>query len=232
MKASPKFSQASKMPCPSWSLPAIVTCPGAIGPDGSLVAACSGCYAAQGHYLFGNVKDLRQHNMEDWQREGWIAAMVAEIGKHDFFRWFDSGDVYQPLLAVKIYVVCKRTPNTRHWIPSRAHKDPRVASMLARIAELPNVVVRYSSDSTTGERLEGFAQTSTIVKDTASHNVGRMPDGRIAARCTAWQREGKCGPCRACWDKRIDIMEYPEHGNAVSPKTIARLLPERAAALA
>jgi len=228
MTASPKLSNPSKMPCQSWSLPAIITCPGAIDANGELVPACSGCYAAGGRYLFGSVDAVRQHNLTDWQHPDWTEAMVALIGDAAYFRWFDSGDIYDPELAGKILAVCLKTPQTQHWIPTRARKLPSVARILALLEELPNVAVRHSSDGVNGERLDGYANTSTIVQDSDSHNVGRMPDGRIAARCTAWQREGKCGSCRACWDKRIGIIEYPKHGNAVSPKTFARLIAAKA----
>ena len=40
----------------SWSLQAIDTCPGSLGSDGKLVAACLGCYATTGNYRFSNVK--------------------------------------------------------------------------------------------------------------------------------------------------------------------------------
>lgn len=222
--ASPKLSSATKMPCPSWSLPAIVTCPGSLDADGNLVAACSGCYAAQGRYLFGNVDAVRQHNMADWQHADWTDKMVRLIDGEPFFRWFDSGDVYSPELAGKILAVCLKTPATRHWIPTRARKDARILPILRMLASLPNVVVRHSSDSVTGQRLAGFEHTSTIVADTTSHNVGRQPDGTIAGRCSAWQREGKCGDCRLCWDKRVAVIEYPQHGKKVAQKTIDRLV--------
>ena len=49
-----KLSKASKMPCRSWSLQAIDTCPASIGSDGELVDACKGCYATTGNYNFPN----------------------------------------------------------------------------------------------------------------------------------------------------------------------------------
>lgn len=227
MKASPKLSNPSKMPCPSWSLPAIVSCPGAIGDDGSLVPACSGCYAAQGRYLFGAVCAVREHNLEDWKREGWVEAMVAAIGSEPFFRWFDSGDIYCVDLALRILAVCAMTPNTRHWIPTRARKNPAIAVVLAQLEALPNVVVRHSSDGVNGERLAGFANTSTIVQKAEDATLG---NGQ--GLCTAYRREGKCGDCRMCWSKKVAVVQYAAHGGKVSPKTIARLMPQRDAALA
>jgi hypothetical protein len=72
-----KLSKASKMPCRSWSLQALDTCPASKNSDGSLVPACSGCYAVGGNYRFPNVKAPREHNKEDWKRSDWVADMVA-----------------------------------------------------------------------------------------------------------------------------------------------------------
>lgn len=161
--SQPKFSGTGKMPCPSWSLPAWLTCPGAADANGKPVAACSLCYALQGRYLFGSVAALRDHNLVDCKLPDWTDAMVPAIRDNTYFRWFDSGDVYTVELALKIEQVCIRTPRTKHWIPTRARKDPAILEILLRIGNLPNVVVRHSSDGVNGEELQGFDHTSTIV---------------------------------------------------------------------
>jgi hypothetical protein len=52
-----KLSVTSKLDgIRSWSLQALETCPGSVNADGSLVPACSGCYATTGNYNFANVK--------------------------------------------------------------------------------------------------------------------------------------------------------------------------------
>jgi len=220
--SQPKFSGTGKMPCPSWSLPAWLTCPGAAKEDGRPVEACSRCYALTGHYQRGNVQALRNHNLVDHKLPDWVDAMVPAIRDNTFFRWFDSGDVYTVDLALKIEQVCIRTPRTKHWIPTRARKDASILPHLLRIGAMPNVVVRHSSDGINGEELQGFEHTSTIVQ--------RPEDARLgngAGLCTAYLREGKCGSCRACWSKTCKLMAYPIHGVSVSQKTIDRLNPLR-----
>ena len=82
-----KLSTPSKMPCKSWSLQAIDTCPGSIDPStGGLVPACQGCYATDGNYRFPNVKAPRIHNREDWKRTEWVSDMVEAIKNDPFFR--------------------------------------------------------------------------------------------------------------------------------------------------
>ena len=91
-----KLSVTSKLDgIKSWSLQALDTCPGSKAADGTLVPACSGCYATTGNYLFGNVKAPREHNRQDWQRDDWEFDMVMALLDEDYFRWFDSGDLYE-----------------------------------------------------------------------------------------------------------------------------------------
>ena len=199
-----KLSKAGKMPCRSWSLQAIDTCPASIGSDGELVDACKGCYATTGNYRFPNVKKPREHNREDWQRDSWVDDMVAELDNDRYFRWFDSGDMYHIKLARKMLEVMKRTPWVRHWLPTRMHKFAKFAPVIQEMNNLPNVVVRLSSDSVIGETIPG-ANTSTIIptpeKATEEMTV-----------CEAYSRDGKCGPCRKCWDKDTAVIAYPAHG--------------------
>ena len=204
----PKLSKASKMPCQSWSLEAIVTCPGSKGPDGELVDACRGCYATTGNYRFPNVKAPREHNKQNWQRASWVADMVAAIGNDPHFRWFDSGDMYSLPLANKILNVMMKTPGTMHWLPTRMHKFNKFADVIARMEALPNVVVRLSSDSVTGETVDGRT-TSTIIPTPDHAPVG-------AFVCGAYERDGKCGDCRACWSSDHPVIAYPAHGKKMA----------------
>jgi len=203
-----KLSKPGKMPCLSWSLQALDTCPGSKKPDGSLVDACKGCYATDGNYLFKNVKGVRLHNREDWRREAWADDMVRALDNSRYFRWFDSGDMYDVRLAVKILEVMRRTPWVSHWLPTRMHKFPKFAPVLDAMQALPNVVVRLSSDSITGETIPGET-TSTIVPYAED-----APKGAVV--CEAYTREGKCADCRACWQKDIAVIAYPQHGRKMA----------------
>jgi hypothetical protein len=207
-----KLSKASKMPCRSWSLQALDTCPASKNSDGTLVDACKGCYATTGNYRFPNVKAPREHNREDWKRKDWVQDMVSELDNDRYFRWFDSGDMYDLRLAEKILEVMTQTPWVKHWLPTRMHKFPKFAQVIADMESLPNVVVRLSSDSIQGETIQG-ATTSTIIPvddeiQYASYTI-----------CKAYTRDGKCGSCRACWSKDTSVVAYPAHG-----KTMLKLI--------
>jgi hypothetical protein len=218
MKASPKISRTSKMPGKSWSQNAWETCPGARKDDGTPVDACKTCYALTGAYQFPVTIAARKHNESDWQKPGWVAAMVKLVKKEKWFRWFDSGDVNSVVLAGKIWAVITQTPDTMHWLPTRSYKDAAIRERLRGIENLPNAVVRFSSDSKVGEKLD-FGLNSTIIQEA---------DDFIAEKgvslCRASQRGGSCGPCRACWSKRVTTVVYPFHGKAVAPKKFEKSL--------
>lgn len=199
-----KLSKASKMPCKSWSLQALDTCPASKNKDGSLVDACKGCYATTGNYRFPNVKAPREHNREDWKREEFVSDFVQALDTERYFRWFDSGDMYDLRLANKILEIMQATPWVNHWLPTRMHKFEKFAPVIAEMEALPNVVVRLSSDSIDGETIEG-ATTSTIC-----HSAESAPEG--ATVCEAYTRGGKCGTCRACFSKDVPVVAYPAHG--------------------
>ena len=199
-----KLSKASKMPCKSWSLQALDTCPASKNKDGSLVDACQGCYATTGNYRFPNVKAPREHNREDWKREEFVSDFVQALDTERYFRWFDSGDMYDLRLAKKILQIMQATPWVNHWLPTRMHKFAKFAEVIAQMEALPNVVIRLSSDSIDGETIEG-ATTSTIC-----HSAENAPEG--ATVCEAYTRGGKCGTCRACFSKDVPVVAYPAHG--------------------
>lgn len=203
-----KISVTSKLDgIRSWSLQALDTCPGSIAAPGELVDACKGCYATTGNYRFENVKAPRRHNKEDWQRLAWVDDMVAELNKDRFFRWFDSGDMYTLALAEKILEVMKRTPWVSHWLPTRMYKFPKFRQVLADMQALPNVSVRFSSDSITGQytkKLHG----SVIIPTAADIKPGMT-------LCRAYENEGKCSGCRACYDKKVKVIAYPAHGKTM-----------------
>jgi hypothetical protein len=200
---SVKLSKTSKLDgILSWSLEALDTCQGSIGANGELVPACQGCYATTGNYRFSNVKAPRQFNKKDWQRDEWVSDMLIALDSSRYFRFFDSGDIYSVKLAEKILELCTKATWCKFWIPTRMYKFAKYHSIFARLEALPNVVLRYSSDSVTGEIIQGN-NTSTIFSN-------ELPTG--AFECKAYENAGKCNGCRACYDKNVSVVAYKAHG--------------------
>jgi len=216
-----KLSVTSKLDgIRSWSLQAIDTCPGAVQSSGVLVDACKGCYATTGNYRFKNVKAPREHNKIDWMRPEWVDDMVQALDSDRYFRWFDSGDVYTLALAEKILEVMVRTTWVQHWLPTRMHKFTKFRTVLNDMQALPNVMVRFSSDSVTGEYTKGL------------HNSVIVPTPQDATKamklCEAYAHGGKCNGCRSCYDKTVDLIAYPAHG--VSMMKVIRIIKQGATA--
>lgn len=201
-----KLSQVSKLDgIRSWSLPAVRTCPGSRGDDGELVEVCSMCYATDGNYRFPSVKAVRDHNVEDWKRDSWVGGMVDALQNERYFRWFDSGDIYDWRLAVKIREVIRGTPWCKHWLPTRSHKIPHIRVVLETIKQLPNAAVRYSSDQI-DEYKPGLHGSVVLAP-------GRTLQG--VTLCEAYSRQpASCSGCRACWDKDVKTIGYVAHGRA------------------
>lgn len=200
-----KISVTSKLDgIKSWSLQALDTCPASKNADGSLVDACKGCYATTGNYNYPNVKAPRAHNREDWQRLEWVDDMVQALQDSRYFRWFDSGDMYTIGLAEKILEVMQRTPWCKHWLPTRMHKFPKFRGVLTEMQALDNVMVRFSSDSVTGQFIDGLH--GSVIVPTIDDVTPKMQ------ACNAYQHGGKCNGCRACWDKSVPLIAYPAHG--------------------
>lgn len=198
-----KLSKTSKLDgILSWSLQAIETCPGSSDGKGGLVPACQGCYATTGNYNYPDVKLPRALNKEDWQRSEWVNDMLIALDSSRYFRFFDSGDMYSIDLANKILELCTKATWVKFWIPTRMHKFNKFKQVIDALNALPNVVVRLSSDSVTGEVIEGL-NTSTIFS-------GDVPEG--ATECQAYQHEGKCNGCRACYSKDVQVIAYKAHG--------------------
>jgi hypothetical protein len=90
------LSKPSKMPCPSYSLPAKDCLVGAAlrKIPGSV---CHGCYAFKGFYTMPNVKSALERRMESLLDPNWTDAMVIAIddacSKGGYFRWHDGGDL-------------------------------------------------------------------------------------------------------------------------------------------
>ena len=135
--------------------------------------------------------------------------MVESINLNDkYFRWFDSGDMYDIKLANKILEVMKLTPATEHWLPTRQHKFPKFQAVIDLMNALPNVVVRLSSDSIQGGIIAG-EYTSTIIFD-STYITSSM------TLCKAYENKAQCGSCRKCWDKDVKTIAYPQHGEKMA----------------
>ena len=189
------LSAPSKMPGPAHNLPAW-NCITGVKLQQVPGSVCAGCYAMKGRYRFKNVKDALNRRLQALEHPRWVEAMVTLIKDQDWFRWHDSGDIQSPEHLKNIFEVCKRTPRTRHWMPTREVKflklmDPAVIP--------PNLIIRISSHMIDQGPVKSWPWTST---------VSTRPEDRT---CPAPDQGNECGSCRACWSRSTPNICYGKH---------------------
>ena len=191
------LSKPSKMPGPAYNLPASQCITGAklVNVKGS---TCSGCYALKGNYIrFPAVQKAMERRARSLVHDSWITAMVTLIKKHRWFRWHDSGDLQSVQHLNNIFEVCKLTPDTRHWLPTRESRfinlmDPDV---------VPKNLKIVLSDHMNNQRVTPtwWPYTSGVTTD---HNQ---------VSCPASNQGNKCLDCRKCWDRNTKRVIYGKH---------------------
>lgn len=199
------LSKPSKMPSFGYSLSAFKC---KVGSKLRNIAnsTCSDCYALKGRYVFPNVQEALDRRMDKLlNNPKWVEAMVFLLlhycTKSEVFRWHDSGDIQSLDHLQKIVEIAKRTPNIRHWLPTR--EVAMVRDYQKQFGEFPsNLVVRISATMINGLPHKFHRHTST---------VSTAKDFDLGWTCPASKQGNKCGTCRACWDSNVENITYPLH---------------------
>ena len=188
------LGKPSKMPGFSYGLPAQECKTGSklVHKKGS---TCYGCYALKGCYRFKAFQQAGYKRLEAIKHPKWVQAMAAQINskKSKWFRWHDSGDVQDEEHLLKIFEVCRLTPETRHWLPTR---EAWTKKFIDQVPE--NLTLRFSMPMVDQEAGSSWPNTSTVVSG----------EGRT---CPAPDQNNECKDCRACWDNNIHNIAYGKH---------------------
>ena len=188
------LSKPSKMPGPAYNLPASACITGQklAKVPGSV---CAGCYALKGRYRFNNVQAALQRRLQAIESPEWVEAMIILIKPQKYFRWHDSGDIQSLKHLENIFKVCRATPGTSHWLPTRE------AQFLKRLKvnQVPrNLIIRMSSHMIGRAPVNFWPWTSTVTSG----------EGRS---CPAPEQGNSCGSCRQCWDRSTPNVCYGKH---------------------
>ena len=186
------LSAPSKMPGPAYNLPAQACITGAklVKVPGSV---CAGCYALKGRYRFPNVKEALSRRLASLTHPQWIPAMVVLIDNTPWFRWHDSGDLQSVQHLINIFEVCKLTPETMHWLPTREAKFlPLSTDSIPK-----NLIIRLSGHKIDKPAAAFWPWTSTVVTEMKS--------------CPAKEQGNQCLDCRACWTRDVPNIAYGLH---------------------
>ena len=193
IKITEGFTRTSKIPGLSYSLPAWECKTGSKlrQVKGSV---CASCYALKGNYTrYPAIKAAQYRRLEAMKHPDWVTAMAAVIKRQKWFRWHDAGDVQDQQHLQKIFEICRLTPETRHWLPTRE------AWIKDHLDKAPvNLVIRFSPPMVNQRAPESWPHSSMVV-DKGFHT------------CPAPAQGGKCGSCRQCWDSNIKAVSYGKH---------------------
>ena len=189
------LTRTSKMPCPSYNITArgcltgskLVNIPGSV---------CHGCYALKNRYVMPVQAAAGERRLKAIEDPRWVQAMITLIKGHKYFRWHDSGDIQSMQHLENIFRICRATPETKHWIPTRE------AQFLKRLKlkQVPrNLVIRMSSHMVDQGPVTFWPWTSTVVSD------------KTKKTCPAPEQENQCKDCRSCWDREVPTVAYGKH---------------------
>jgi hypothetical protein len=202
------LSKPSKMPCMGYSIPA-ERC--LIGSKLRAVAnsVCSKCYALKGMYVFPNVRAALENRFRILmraldcpnQRTMFRAAFMRLLRDESYFRWHDAGDIQSVAHLWLIVDIANDNPHVQFWLPTR-ERNIVLAFMRSGIAIPSNLTIRVSAPMIDGKplALDGLP-TSTVHRKNAP----------VGATCIAYQQDGECRDCRACWNRDIPNISYPAH---------------------
>lgn len=198
------LSKPSKMPGYAYSIPAEECNKGSQlrKVKGSV---CEKCYALKGRYVFSNVKNALRRRFESLSHPLWVEAMAFLINQAgiNVFRIHDAGDIQSLAHLENIVSVCKKTPDVRHWLPTREYGVVR--DFLDKHGSFPdNLNVRLSAYMVDGPLPLALADRMGVT-------VSGVTSDKTKANCPAYTQGGVCGSCRACWDKNTKVVLYPKH---------------------
>ena len=200
------ISQVTKLPYPSWSLSAFDCKTGGqlAKIEGSV---CHGCYAMKGNYQRFH-RHTYDENQEAYLNKGFVDKFIEfiNINKLETFRWFDSGDLQNEILLMKIGQIADGCPNTKFWLPTRERQILENYSKMNKGKKLnklhPNLVIRLSANFVNKDPDYKFAKKIGVL-------VSSVKTGDT--NCRVFETNNQCGDCRKCTDINIFEISYKLH---------------------
>ena len=193
------LGQTTKMPCPSYGLPATQCRTGGKLRDveGSV---CSTCYALKGNYArFKSITAHQHTRLTAITHPEWVDSMVTLIRHANcaYFRWHDSGDLQSFDHLTRIALIAEALPETKFWLPTL---ERRIVSAWASLNAVPaNLIIRVSTPMVDTKPTSTVWLTSSVATDKSS------------VTCHATLHHRTCEDCRACWSRDVQHVTYLQH---------------------
>lgn len=211
------FSEASKLPCKSYSIPAEYCKTGTQlrSIEGSI---CQDCYACDnemgsGWFMKDRVMQPMTHRLlQVLFNPRWTKAMIFLLShyKWAFFRWHESGDIQNYEHFVQLCIIADAVPETKFWLPTQEwdiiieywEKHDRVP-----LRELhPNLVIRLSARMKKDTCPTWLAERLGVATSNTSSDMTKVD-------CPAHSHGQTCGDCRNCWNYDKMTVTYALHIN-------------------
>lgn len=201
------LGKPSKMPGYAWGISATLCNVGSkLRPISGTV--CHKCYALKGNYLYESVVKSHANRLAGYNTDPikWRSAMAQLIRKRipesadeddKNFRVLDSGDLQSEAMLRDWIWIAEQLPDIKFWLPTKEYA--LIAGFTGTFPD--NLVVRVSSPKIDQKPMKAYQFTSTV------HDKSE-PHGFV---CRAYERDGKCGDCRACWSRHVSNVSYPKH---------------------
>lgn len=218
------LSWTSDMECWSFSLPAGKdgACPMSVYGNNSI---CGSCYASVNRYNMPNVltaqwirflwaKSLLETEVGQIQFETIMTNAIDRHVKNNYFRFFDSGDIFSPQMAMSLYKICLALPHIKFWFPTRSWQavNANWIQPMANLASLPNVTVRPSTlfFNKLPPKVSNLSAGTTVITKLGILN---LPQYKNISLCPKTINGGSCesNNCRSCWENDTEIA-YLVHG--------------------
>lgn len=175
---------------PSLNLPPIKTC--------RADAPCKkGCYALKGNWIFLNVKNSLQNNLDDFlnDKEKFFNDIINYLKNglttYKYFRWFSSGDIVNDDFLKGMVNVAKQCKNTKFLCFTK--KFEIVNNYLNNGGVIPNnLKIVFSAWNKDFKVDNPYNLPMTYVFFKKAENNAKIPS--LAIPC-----KGKCDECLACW---------------------------------
>lgn len=184
---------------PALNLPALKTC--------RADAPCrKGCYALKGNWLYANVKNSLENNLNDFLNDSnkffndIVNFLNNDLTTYKYFRWFASGDIVNENFLTGMVEVAKKCKNTKFLCFTK--KFEIVNNYLKQGNKLPNNLKIVFSAWTKDFKVENpYNLPMAYIFFKKAENNADIPE--IAIPC-----KGGCENCLACWGLRKGQSVY------------------------
>ncbi len=183
-----------RMNIPTFSLPAVQTCPGRTDNCEKY------CYAKKAEMCYKQVLPSRRRNYEDTKKKSFVKKATEKISKikSEYIRIHESGDFYSQEYLNKWIKICNKFPEKKFLIYTQMYD--------LDWSNLPDNTVRYW---TIWPDSKGVPETGlkAYVIDDGKNKIGNHKDDVSKIReCTKGKGNSiKCNDCMWCYEGKGDI---------------------------